>query len=249
MTTADEITELRSSTEDTFLEWIRDVYGSNEYLDTEDLPRFAPTTRMVGGTTGVMLGIGAPEGFSQTGVSLEEYWGVPTYRLSYRAGPATTATERDLIIRTLNLLGWELATGESQDPSHRYRSPSTPDDVVHRDVYDVRIEELRGFAEGDEDIEPVNEDSIRDFWRFMGAQGFSRRAGLVLLDNGNLRAVWRDNAGSNVGLEFMGDGTVLYVMFKPYPDGRETTREADIAAFDAAVDKLRELDLLSFVSE
>lgn len=123
-----------------------------------------------------------------------------------------------------------------------------PEHVAHHDAYQARILELREIAEDDEDIEGVNEDSIKDFWTFMGGMEFMRRAGLVLQDNGNLRAVWRDKAGYNVGLEFQGSGSVLYVMFKPYTDGRKTFREADVATFDAVVDKLRDLDLLTFVS-
>ena len=118
----------------------------------------------------------------------------------------------------------------------------------HHDVYSARIMELRGFAEDDEDIEAVNEFSISDFWAFMEDNIYSRRAGLVLLDNGNLRAVWRENHGNNVGLEFQGDGSILYVMFKRHADGREADRDAGITAFDGVVDKLREMDLLSFVN-
>jgi hypothetical protein len=127
-------------------------------------------------------------------------------------------------------------------------NPANTEHVALHDSYRSRIFELRDIAEDDEDIEQVNEDSIREFWTFMERMGFARRAGLVLQDNGNLRAVWRDEAGHNVGLEFQGGGSVLYVMFKPYTDGRKTFREADVATFDAVVDKLRELDLLTFVS-
>ena len=118
----------------------------------------------------------------------------------------------------------------------------------HRDVYKTRIMELRGFAEDDEDIEAVNESSISDFWSFMENNSYSRRAGLVLLDNGDLRAVWRENGGNNVGMEFQGNGTILYVMFKHYPDGRKTDRDAGITTFDGVAKKLREMDLLSFVN-
>ena len=124
-----------------------------------------------------------------------------------------------------------------------------PEHVAYHDVYQARILDLREIAEDDDDIEEINEDSIREFWTCMESTGFARRAGLVLQDNGNLRAVWRDKDGHNVGLEFQGDGSVLYVMFKPYTDGRKTLREADVATFDGIVDKLRELDLLTFVSE
>ena len=120
--------------------------------------------------------------------------------------------------------------------------------LAYHDAYQARILELREIAEDDEDIEEINEDSIREFWTFMESAGLGRRAGLVLQDNGNLRAVWRDKAGHNVGLEFQGGRSVLYVMFKPYADGRKTFREADVATLDAVVPKLRELDLLTFVS-
>ena len=120
--------------------------------------------------------------------------------------------------------------------------------VAYHDVYQARILDLREIAEDDEDIEEVNEDSITDFWVFIETMEFTRRAGLVLQDNGNLRAVWRDKEGHNVGLEFQGSGSVLYVMFKPYTDGRKTFREAGVAPFSVVVDRLRELDLLSFVS-
>ncbi len=48
--------------------------------------------------------------------------------------------------------------------------------VTHRQIYEDRIEELRGYAEEDEDLEAVNEASIEDFWSFMESTGFSRRA-------------------------------------------------------------------------
>ncbi len=125
---------------------------------------------------------------------------------------------------------------------------ANPEHVAHHDAYQARILELREIVEDDEDIEEINEDSVREFWTFMESAGFGCRAALVLQDNGNLRAVWRDKAGHNVGLEFQGGGSVLYVMFKPYADGRKTLREADVATLDAVVDKLRESDLLTFVS-
>ena len=118
----------------------------------------------------------------------------------------------------------------------------------HHEVYEARIMELRGFAEDDEDIEAVNENSISDFWSFMEDNPYLRRAGLALLDNGDLRAVWRENDGNNVGLEFLGDESILYVMFRRYPDGRETERDAGITTFDGVVGKLQDLDLLSFVN-
>lgn len=127
--------------------------------------------------------------------------------------------------------------------------PAPAGRVAHRHTYEARINELRGFAEDDEDIEKINEASINDFWAFMEKTGFSRQSGLALLDNGNLRAVWRVNGGHNVGVEFQGDQSALYVIFKRYSDGRPTERLAGIASSDDVVNQLTNLDLLAFVNE
>ena len=36
----------------------------------------------------------------------------------------------------------------------------------------------------------------------------------MLMDNGNLRAIWRDGQGTHLGLQFLGGGMVQYVIFK-----------------------------------
>ena len=153
-------------------------------------------------------------------------------------------TRGDLIQLTTGILT------KAAVPAHLTNNPevSVAGRGPHHEVYEARIMELRGFAEDDEDIEAVNENSISDFWSFMEDNPYLRRAGLALLDNGDLRAVWRENDGNNVGLEFLGDESILYVMFRRYPDGRETERDAGITTFDGIVGKLQDLDLLSFVN-
>ena len=54
-------------------------------------------------------------------------------------------------------------------------------------AYRRRIGELARY--GLEEGIALNEASERDFWTFVGAPESSRQAGLVLMDNGNLRAV------------------------------------------------------------
>lgn len=127
-------------------------------------------------------------------------------------------------------------------------SPTEQVQVVNHQAYEDRIEELHSYAEHDEEIEAVNESSINDQKSFMEMTGFLRRAGLMMLDNGNLRAIWRENGGHNVGLQFQGEQSVLYVMFKRHSNGGETERTAGIGTFDNIIKQLRELDLLSFVN-
>jgi len=52
----------------------------------------------------------------------------------------------------------------------------------------------------------------------------SGRESLFLRDNGNLRAVWSDDEGNCVGIQFFGD-SARYVIFKRHADG-EIWRDA-----------------------
>ena len=119
--------------------------------------------------------------------------------------------------------------------------------LFEKSEYVNRIKELRGYAEEDEEIDSINENSINDFWWFKDIFNFKRRAGLVLQDNGNLRAVWRDEVGHNIGIEFLGNNEVLYVIFKPVPN-EKTIRCAEIKTFGGLLDVLIELDMISFLN-
>ena len=121
--------------------------------------------------------------------------------------------------------------------------------IAHGQAYEARIEILRGYASEDDDIEKVNEDSIDDFWAFMKIAGFSRQAGLVLLDSGDLRAVWRESDGHDIGLRFIGNQKVLYVIFKYDADRQITERAVGADSFDIAIKQIKDLDLLHFVKE
>ena len=121
--------------------------------------------------------------------------------------------------------------------------------VVHSRTYEARIKVLRAYALEDDDIEKVNEDSINDFWSFMKITGFSRQAGLVLLDSGDLRAVWRENDGHNIGLRFLGNQEILYVIFKRDAGGQITERAVGADSFDRVTKQIKDLDLLHFVKE
>ena len=79
-------------------------------------------------------------------------------------------------------------------------------------VYRNRIEVLRSDAQLDGFA--MNEVSEVDFWSFIESISFAQKAGLVLLDNGNLRAVWKGENGSYLGLQFLGNRLVEYVIFK-----------------------------------
>ena len=121
--------------------------------------------------------------------------------------------------------------------------------IAHNRAYEARIKVLRAYASEDDDIEKVNEDSINDFWAFMKITGFSRQAGLVLLDGGDLRAVWRENDGHDVGLRFLGNQEIMYVIFKRDAGGQITKRAVGSGSFDKVVKQIKDLDILHFVKE
>ena len=62
-------------------------------------------------------------------------------------------------------------------------------------------------------IEPFSESSLADLRSFLGTLQLIERPSNFLLDNGNLRVLWRNNAQEQVGLQFLGNGVVQFVMF------------------------------------
>ncbi len=109
-----------------------------------------------------------------------------------------------------------------------------------------RIEELKGYAELDGFT--INIDSERDFWSFVMSIPASQKASLVLLDNGNLRAIWKDSAKNHVGIQFLGNGKVQYVIFKRRPGAADVSRVADIETLEGVKAKIRAFDLESLVN-
>ena len=88
----------------------------------------------------------------------------------------------------------------------------TTQTLFDRQAYRVRIQALREAAA--QDGTAVNTASEKDFWRFVESEPFMRKGNLVLLDNGNLRTIWTDASGNQLGLQFLGSGMVQYVVFK-----------------------------------
>ena len=80
------------------------------------------------------------------------------------------------------------------------------------DAYRARMKFLQDEAAHDGYV--LSHASGIDFERFVRSAPDIRRGDLVLMDNGNLRAIWRDGQGTHLGLQFLGGGMVQYVIFK-----------------------------------
>ncbi len=112
-------------------------------------------------------------------------------------------------------------------------------------AYRLRIEALRSDAALDGFS--VNEASKDDFWSFVGASSCAQKAGLVLMDNGNLRAVWKGDNGSHVGLQFLGGRLVEYAIFKRRQAAKYISRVAGCDTLDGIKKQIRAFDLTAMM--
>ena len=115
------------------------------------------------------------------------------------------------------------------------------------DSYKARIETLREY--GVEDEIDVNVSSELDFWRFAVSDPRICVDNLVLLENGNLRAVWRDTDGTHLGLQFLGGGSVQYVIFKRRHKRQPIARVTGSDTFEGFTKQIRAFDLHSLITE
>ena len=78
-------------------------------------------------------------------------------------------------------------------------------------AYERRIEILKEQASLDG--YPLNPASKEAFLEFLKKPPFIRRGRLVLMENGNLRAVWKGENEAHIGLQFINNRSVQYVIF------------------------------------
>lgn len=91
-------------------------------------------------------------------------------------------------------------------------------DAVDRAVdrmVEARLDELRAATRDDGCA--IHEESVRDFRRFLQvAPGGLTQPQLSLVDDGDVRAFWRDG-DRRLGVQFLGDGKVEYVLLDDPP--------------------------------
>ena len=121
------------------------------------------------------------------------------------------------------------------------KSKNLPQTQQTHQSYKLRIEDLRNDAE----LEgfTVNESSEMDFWSFIISVPCASEAEVVLLDNGNLRAIWDDENGNHFGLQFLGDCELQYVIFRHRKGHRKISRVAGRDTFDGVKRQVRTFEL------
>ena len=135
---------------------------------------------------------------------------VPTARqveeipFSFHASDKTESTSE-----TTSEWIWALVCVEAHGHEIRSKVQRFFDNVS---AYEDRISVLKEQAE----LEgySLSDASKTSFWRFLRKNPFMRRGRLVLMENGNLRAVWKGENGAHVGLQFLNDLSIQYVIFR-----------------------------------
>lgn len=95
--------------------------------------------------------------------------------------------------------------------------------------YERRIDTLLGYA-SEEGIS-ARDESRKGFDFFVDTTIPTDKAMLIMMDNGNLRATWREDR-SRLSLEFIGERLVHYVVFIPeYLSGQPFERSGE-CSFD-----------------
>ena len=112
--------------------------------------------------------------------------------------------------------------------------------------YKDRIEELRVDA-AEEGIS-INETSIDGFGNFIHSIPGIVRGGLFLTEQGNLRAAWNDDSEDHVGLEFLDEQRVLYVIFRDSGDGNFDD-EADYSDIGGVISKIQGYNLMHLLTD
>ena len=95
----------------------------------------------------------------------------------------------------------------------------------------------------------VSPASELDFWEFVRNAPDKRQANLVLTDNGNLRAIWSDEHGSRLGLQFLGGGVVQYVIFKRQNHGQPKSRVTGRDSLEGLARQIDAHDLFALLYE
>lgn len=115
------------------------------------------------------------------------------------------------------------------------------------EVYTSRIKFLKNEAVHDGYV--LNLPSEIDFWQFVRSSPDVRQGNLVLMDNGNLRAIWKDEHGSRLGLQFLGGRMVQYVIFKWRNHGQPISRVTGRDSLEGLARQIDAFELRSLLSE
>jgi len=99
--------------------------------------------------------------------------------------------------------------------------------------YASRIEYLRLIVE--EEGRMIRGDSERDFWDFVHQHPFTQSGQILVTDEGHIRLVWKGDDEAHIGIRFLGNRRVRYVIFNRRPGERELSESSGEDSFNGLV--------------
>ena len=203
-------------------------------------------------SSAITLGVRHPRGFPDTAES--EYIPSETSRLSefsqelIHAGEVIFETDIMALYGCPELIHYEVTVPEHTLPfsvlvsTRGEITKSEPD--TRNTSHDIELTyaehigqlEHEGLAEGI----ILNENSEKDFWSFINTFAMTSQAELVFIGEGNLRAIWEDEFGNFLGLHFLGNRRIIYVIFKKNPDGKGKTTDTDMVSFRETINRIHQ---------
>ena len=115
------------------------------------------------------------------------------------------------------------------------------------DAYSSRIAYLSD--EATRDGYGLNKRSEGDFRQFVRSRPGLRKGDLVLMDNGNLRAIWKDERGGRFGLQFLGGNMAQYVIFRRRRADQAISRVAGRDSLEGIARQIDAFQLHSLLGE
>lgn len=106
----------------------------------------------------------------------------------------------------------------------------------------VRLNTLK-FDAAEEGIS-ISDKSEKDFNTFIEEHVFMRRPYLSLLDNGNVRALWKNADNEQIGLQFRGDREIQFVFFSKRKQSTKLFSSSGRDTFEGIMRQISALELL-----
>ena len=135
-------------------------------------------------------------------------------------------------------LGDKLDAGPNEEADHPR---------IKYDAYMSRMRLLQDEAVHDGYV--LNLASEIDFRQFVSSAPDIRKGNLVLMDNGNLRAIWKDEQDARLGLQFLGGRMVQYVIFKRRKQGQPISRVTGRDSLEGLERQIDAFELYSLLYE
>lgn len=112
--------------------------------------------------------------------------------------------------------------------------------INHAKRISTRLNDLRSMVlEETGENEDLSKESVRSFFSFLKMHPNVRYPDITLTPDGNIYSRWKGNNGALLGIEFLPDFKVAYVVFVPAPShAGEVTRHSGIDFTDTVFKKI-----------